>query len=74
MLSVEQAAELAGFAPVTIQKHIRAGHLVAIRLAHQYRIRLSDWESFLDTHRVVGRPVPVPVKMKAAAGRASGSA
>jgi len=68
MLTVEEAAGLAGFAPVTIARHIRAGRLVAIRLAHQYRIRLSDWEAFLESHRVTGRPVPVPAKKKAAAG------
>lgn len=68
MLTVEQAAQLAGFAPVTIQRHIRAGRLGAVRLAHQYRIPVSEWEKFLQANKVTGRPALVREKKRAASG------
>lgn len=68
LLTVAECAQLGAVAVVSIRRAIRRGELAASRIGHVLRIRLSDWEAFLDSNRVAGRPVAVPVKKRAAAG------
>lgn len=68
MLSVEDCAQLGAVAMVSIRRAIRRGDLAASRIGHVLRIRRSDWEAFIDSHRVTGRPALVSEKRKAAAG------
>ena len=68
LLTVAECAQLGAVAVVSIRRAIRRGELAASRIGHVLRIRLSDWEAFLDSNRVTGRPVAVPLKKKAVAG------
>jgi hypothetical protein len=67
LLTVAECAQLGAVAVVSIRRAIRRSELVASRIGHVLRIRLSDWENFLDSNRVTGRPMAVPAKKKAAA-------
>lgn len=46
-LTVEQIANELGVHPDTIRDYIRQGLLKAVQLKRTYRIRRSDYESFL---------------------------
>jgi hypothetical protein len=57
LLTVAECAQLGAVAVVSIRRAIRRGELVASHIGHVLRIRLSDWEAFLDSHRVHVGPV-----------------
>ena len=57
LLTVAECAQLGAVAVVSIRRAIRRGELAASRIGHVLRIRLSDWEAFLDSHRVHVGPV-----------------
>lgn len=65
LLTVEECAQLGAVAVVSIRRAIRRGDLAASRIGHLLRIRLSDWESFLDRNRVSSRLAPVKAKKAA---------
>jgi excisionase family DNA binding protein len=68
LLTVAECAERGAVAVVSIRRAIKRGELAASRIGHVLRIRLSDWENFLDSHRVHAGPVSMPAKRMHAAG------
>jgi hypothetical protein len=57
LLTVAECAQLGAVAVVSIRRAIRRGELVALHIGHVLRIRPSDWQNFLDSHRVHLGPV-----------------
>ena len=51
LLAPAELAELAGVSLATIRRLIWSGQLSATRIGRLVRIRLSDWQSYLDQHR-----------------------
>jgi excisionase family DNA binding protein len=68
LLTVAECAELGAVAVVSIRRVIKRGELAASKIGHMLRIRLSDWEAFLDSHRVHVGPVLTREKRASVAG------
>ena len=67
LFTVEEVASQAALSKTSIRRAISSGELVAVRLGRSVRVRLSDWERYLEAHRIQGRPALVPPKKKRAA-------
>jgi excisionase family DNA binding protein len=63
LLTLPLLAEMAGVSVVTLRREIAAGRLPAVKVGRLLRVRLTDWESYLSSKRVVGRPEPVPERL-----------
>jgi excisionase family DNA binding protein len=51
LLSVEQVSQLAGLNPEVVRRAIRSGELKASTLRRRLRIRISDYEAWIDSNR-----------------------
>ncbi len=68
LLSVEEISSLACVSKTTVRRLVKTGEVPAVRINRLVRVRLSDWTAYLEGHRVVGRPLPVPTARPRAAG------
>ena len=52
LLMLRDLAAAAGVSTKTLQREIRAGQLLAVRVGNQVRVRLSDWQAYLEARRI----------------------
>jgi excisionase family DNA binding protein len=56
LLTVTQAAEVIGVRPITVRRHIAAGHIAYQKPGRDYLILESEAIRFRDSERKAGRP------------------
>jgi excisionase family DNA binding protein len=67
LLCVEELASLAGVSKSTVRRLVKAGELSAVRINRLVRVRISDWQAYLESHRTQARPLPLPTPRPRAA-------
>lgn len=60
LFTIEELASQAAVSKSSIRREIASGSLVAVRLGRCVRVRLSDWQHYLDANRIVGGSAPAP--------------
>lgn len=58
LLSVGELAGQASVSRTAIRRLIWSGQLPAVKVGRLVRVRLSDWQAYLDAHRVTQRAEP----------------
>jgi excisionase family DNA binding protein len=62
LLTVEECATLGAVAIVTIRRQIKSGALRYVKVGRQFRVRVTDWESYLDSNRTASPLAFMPAK------------